>query len=942
MSLFVLRNKYTVAKLAVLQVCFFIITALPETTFAFKQKYHEQITEEKLKAEGFDDDSADQVGDANWWTDIFESSSDAAHADNNQLDAASDRLISKRTTIGDALSSCERRTALNNLGQALHTTQDIFSHSNSIDNSIPVLDLLSLSRGSAACSLPNFAPGGLVTGYFSLSGYFTGNQCRGLPSNECCHRDLNKDAPGEANGSNHGAAISSAKDATGEYLSLVEDDIRARFGEPSATKLIKMMKKKQRTAYFVIDDTGSMGDDLDGVKISANSILDEIIANDEAPTLGLVSFKDSPDDRGVSCDIENLRSEINSLFASGGGDCPEASNSAMLSALSHFPLIVWDMQRRGGQLILATDASAGDAYLGPQVAIEAALKGVNINAILTGDCAAETGASAAKVSKDVFFSNNDQNAAKNRVTSTSSTKIVSAVNDPLTSPSARTQLRALTQITGGVLFNVERIEVGEVVPTLLELSKPDTAIVFSRTTTLATNTPTVFDIPIDDTLNSEITFMITAMQADPLPVLTLHRPDGSLVNDTDVGVTRRTLSSVDSISLKSPPIGHWQLKLEGTGSFALRVFGATPFRLNSVTLLTSEDTPPRPEIDFIPLSGQPVSGSSLVADLRLTNAPSSILASTLRPDGASIQDLNPLESIDGVRRFRANLTVPNDIFIVEVKGKTNNGADFVRDVNVPAQPQTVAVEASPSSSSVRPGSVGTINVRIRNVSSADATYQLQANSSLNWIIDIPTTVNVIAGGTAEVSVSVHVPLNAIEGTLSTVSILAEDSISPRVRNNASVSVIAGAINAPPDCTAAFAKPATLFPSDHKMHKIAINGVTDPNGDAINLIISKITQDEPVCGRKIKKGVREPDGLGVGTGIASVRSSHSEKGNGRVYQITFSASDGHGESCTGAVNVGVPRHRGQIAIDSGQKFDSTIISNDKHGKCEDDDSDDKDK
>jgi len=178
--------------------------------------------------------------------------------------------------------------------------------------------------------------------------------------------------------------------------------------------------------------------------------------------------------------------------------------------------------------------------------------------------------------------------------------------------------------------------------------------------------------------------------------------------------------------------------------------------------------------------------------------------------------------------------------------------------------------------------------------------------------------------------------------LSTVSILAEDSISPRVRNNASVSVIAGAINAPPDCTAAFAKPATLFPSDHKMHKIAINGVTDPNGDAINLIISKITQDEPVCGRKIKKGVREPDGLGVGTGIASVRSSHSEKGNGRVYQITFSASDGHGESCTGAVNVGVPRHRGQIAIDSGQKFDSTIISNDKHGKCEDDDSDDKDK
>jgi hypothetical protein len=257
-SKFVLRKYFhMVRELAILQVSLLIFAGQPGVALAFEQAFHEQITVETLKAEGFDDDSADEVGDANWYTDIYESSSDAAHADNNQLSAASERLRSKRTNIGDALNSCERRTALNNLGQALHTTQDIFSHSNSIDNGIPVTDLLGLADGSATCSLPNFAPGGLVTGYFNIAGYFTGNQCRGINTDMCCHLDLNKDAPGKPNGDNHPDALKSAKNASLEYLGIVEEDIRARFGEPQATQLIKIMKNKQRSTYFVIDDTGA-------------------------------------------------------------------------------------------------------------------------------------------------------------------------------------------------------------------------------------------------------------------------------------------------------------------------------------------------------------------------------------------------------------------------------------------------------------------------------------------------------------------------------------------------------------------------------------------------------------------------------------------------------------------------------------------------------------
>lgn len=58
---------------------------------------------------------------------------------------------------------------------------------------------------------------------------------------------------------------------------------------------------------------------------------------------------------------------------------------------------------------------------------------------------------------------------------------------------------------------------------------------------------------------------------------------------------------------------------------------------------------------------------------------------------------------------------------------------------------------------------------------------------------------------------------------------------------------------------------------------------------------------------------------------SLASGGLDTGNGRVYQISFSADDGQGGSCTGAVTVGVPhsQKQGLTAIDDGQIYRSTI-------------------
>ena len=44
-------------------------------------------------------------------------------------------------------------------------------------------------------------------------------------------------------------------------------------------------------------------------------------------------------------------------------------------------------------------------------------------------------------------------------------------------------------------------------------------------------------------------------------------------------------------------------------------------------------------------------------------------------------------------------------------------------------------------------------------------------------------------------------------------------------------------------------------------------------------------------------------------------------NGRVYQLTFQASDGRGGTCTGQVQVCVPRGRATTCVDDGQTVNS---------------------
>ena len=101
----------------------------------------------------------------------------------------------------------------------------------------------------------------------------------------------------------------------------------------------------------------------------------------------------------------------------------------------------------------------------------------------------------------------------------------------------------------------------------------------------------------------------------------------------------------------------------------------------------------------------------------------------------------------------------------------------------------------------------------------------------------------------------------------------------------------------------------LWPPRHKFILITLSGATDADGDPLTWSITKVTQDEKVKGA-ITKNDKGPDAKRVSGKPHQVelRAERIASGNGRVYRIHYTVSDGQGGTCSGVVKVGVPAHQ----------------------------------
>jgi hypothetical protein len=126
------------------------------------------------------------------------------------------------------------------------------------------------------------------------------------------------------------------------------------------------------------------------------------------------------------------------------------------------------------------------------------------------------------------------------------------------------------------------------------------------------------------------------------------------------------------------------------------------------------------------------------------------------------------------------------------------------------------------------------------------------------------------------------------------------------------------VNVPPVLVNPQPSVDSLWPPNHQMVSVSINGVIDPDNN-VTITITSVTQDEPTEGGG--DGDTPIDAIINGDGTVLVRAERSREGDGRVYHIHFTASDPEG-SVSGVVKVTAPPKQSDPAIDGGELFDST--------------------
>jgi uncharacterized repeat protein (TIGR01451 family) len=254
-------------------------------------------------------------------------------------------------------------------------------------------------------------------------------------------------------------------------------------------------------------------------------------------------------------------------------------------------------------------------------------------------------------------------------------------------------------------------------------------------------------------------------------------------------------------------------------------------------------------------------------------------------------------------------------------------------IDVPLRPTDLSLAKSASPSFVTEGNNSTYTLTVTN-NGSDPDNNVVASDTLpageSFVSGDPgcsAAAQIVtcdfgtvgAGASASKSYVVSIALGAASSLVNAASVTGERPDSNPANNNASATIT---VNHNPVCTALSASPNELWPPNHKFNTITVGGATDSDGNALSYTITGVTQDEPLLG--LGSGDTSPDAAWV-TGHPNqvqIRAERDGTGNGRVYRIAVSVSDGVGGSCSGTATVGVPHDQsGPHAIDSGLTINS---------------------
>ncbi|XP_027244607.1 von Willebrand factor A domain-containing protein 7 [Cricetulus griseus] len=307
-----------------------------------------------------------------------------ASRNNPDLHFDAERLVQGRTLLVGALretlvaaTAFESALARQRLGAALHALQDFYSHSNWVELGKqqphphllwPRPELWSLAQvGDPTCSDCEelSCPGNMLDFTLLTSGYFGTHPPK--PRGKCSHGGqfdqsssqpprggINKDSTSPSFSPHHTLHLQAAEVALLASIQ-VFSLLRSRLGDRGFSRLLDITPASSLS--FVLDTTGSMGEEINAAKIQARRIVEQRQDSPMEPTsYVLVPFHD-PGFGPVftTSDPDSFWQKLNEIHALGGGDEPEMCLSALELALMHTPPL--------SDIFVFTDASPKDTFL---------------------------------------------------------------------------------------------------------------------------------------------------------------------------------------------------------------------------------------------------------------------------------------------------------------------------------------------------------------------------------------------------------------------------------------------------------------------------------------------------------------------------------------------------------------------------------------------------
>jgi uncharacterized repeat protein (TIGR01451 family) len=216
------------------------------------------------------------------------------------------------------------------------------------------------------------------------------------------------------------------------------------------------------------------------------------------------------------------------------------------------------------------------------------------------------------------------------------------------------------------------------------------------------------------------------------------------------------------------------------------------------------------------------------------------------------------------------------------------------------------------------GPAAATGVTVTDTLPANSTF-VSASAGCTHAAGVVTCTAASLASGASTTFDITVKAGSSGTSLTNTATISGDQTDPNGANDSSTVVTT--LNHNPVCTGVNGGP-DLWPPNHKLKLITLTGATDADGNPVVLTITGVTQDEPV--NDLGDGNTAPVAVaGPASNKVSLRAERSGLGDGRVYRIAFTGSDGTGGTCAGVATVGVPHDQGghSIPVDSGFVFPS---------------------